>query len=56
MSENTPLPPTFPAARRLDRKGGQTACDVQRQWAQLLGVRGVVVGGIEVEEDDDIIT
>ena len=22
-------------------------------WAQLLGVRGVIVGGIEVEEDDD---
>ena len=24
-----------------------------RLWAQLLGVRGVIVGGIEVEEDDD---
>ena len=24
-----------------------------RLWAQLLGVRGVIVGDIEVEEDDD---
>ena len=24
-----------------------------RLWAQLLDVRGVIVGGIEVEEDDD---
>jgi hypothetical protein len=24
-----------------------------RLWAQLLGVLGVIVGGIEVEEDDD---
>ena len=24
-----------------------------RLWVQLLGVRGVIVGGIEVEEDDD---
>ena len=47
---------TAVTARDEDEDGSEgRASGVRRPrlWAQLLGVRGVIVGRIEVEEDDD---